>query len=189
MSGVLVPGSRPVKDVLGSLEEVHRTYRAVGSAVDKFVAPAAGRAVISPTPYLAFERGSLRNEIEAKRGHCARILEYYGRVGGLRDWLEPRLEKKKLNELDEVFGKLSTADGDLFARLSQVGEVLTEEASSIATLLLADQQRAARARILDGRKKLLPLERGLRAAMTKMQRIETSLGYVPPLNGSERRTR
>ena len=78
-----------------------------------------------------------------------------------------------------TFRQLSTADGDLFDDLVAVGGVLTGEASVIAGLLLAGQQKMARQRILDGRKKLLPLERTLSKAMLSLQRIETSLGFVP----------
>lgn len=178
LGGILIPRAGPVVDLLGTLEEIHRTYASVSDAIGRFVAPAVGRGAIKPAPYLAFERGSLRTQIENNRGHCTRILEYYGRVDGLRDWLTPRLEPAKLTELDGVFGQLATADGDLFASLARIGDVMTEEASEIVGLLLAEQQDAARRRILTGRKKLLPLERKLSAAMTRLARIETSLGYV-----------
>jgi hypothetical protein len=47
-------------------------------------------------PVIAMERGELTTLIENNRGHCTRIVEYYGRVGGVRDWLVPRLAKDKL---------------------------------------------------------------------------------------------
>ena len=59
------------------------------------------------------------------------------------------------------------------------GDVMTEESSAIAGLLLSGQQKVARKRVLEGRKKLLPLERNLATAMSKLQKIEASLGYVP----------
>jgi hypothetical protein len=109
-------------------------------------------------------------------------VEYYARVGGLRDWLEPRVKPDKLKLLDETFGQLGNADGDLFEALVGVGDILTGEASAIAGLILAGQQEIARERILDGRKKLLPLERGLSKAMNSLQRVESSLGFVPRTN-------
>jgi hypothetical protein len=182
----LIPGSGPVKDLLGSLGEVHRTYTAVSEAISRFVAPAAARQ-IDPKAYLDMERGALVRTIENNRGHCTRVLEYYIRAGGLRDWLEPRLAPKKLEKVDEAFRRLGTADGDLFADLARIGGVMTEEASAIVGLLLSGQQQVARKRILEGRKKLLPLERSLAAAMTRLQQIESSLGYVPRTGKREAR--
>jgi len=135
------------------------------------------------------ERGELITLIDNNRGHCTRIVEYYARVGGLRDWLEPRLKPDKLKALDEAFGQLGNADGDLFEHLVGIGDVLTGEASAIVGLLLSGQQKIARERILDGRKKLLPLERSLSEAMRTLQRVEGSLGYVPRMKKGRRRTR
>ena len=177
-----MPGAGPVEDLLSTLEEVHRTYASVSKAISRFVAPAVRRGPIDVKPYLAMERGELVTLIENNRGHCTRIVEYYARVGGLRDWLEPRLKPDKLKLLDETFGQLGNADGDLFEALVGVGDILTGEASAIAGLILAGQQEIARERILDGRKKLLPLERGLSKAMNSLQRVESSLGFVPRTN-------
>jgi TIR domain len=178
IGGILIPGSGPVEDLLGTLEEVHQTYASVSAAISRFVAPAARKGRIDVKPYLAMERGALVTAIENNRGHCTRIVEYYARVGGLRDWLEPRLEPEKLKVLDETFGQLGTADGDLFAALARIGDVMTEEASAIVGLLLSGQQQFARKRVLEGRKKLLPLESSLSSAMAKLQQLESSLGYV-----------
>jgi hypothetical protein len=179
LGGVLIPRSGPVKDLLGTLEEVHRTYIAVAEAIKRFVAPADRSKRIPVKTFLDMERGALVRLIKNNRGHCARIMEYYLRVGGLRDWLEPRLAPEMLESVDETFRQLGTADGDLFASLSSIGDVLTEEASAIVGLLLSDQQQLARSRILEGREKLLPLERSLATAMDTLQQIESSLGYVP----------
>lgn len=179
IGGILIPGSGPVKDILGTLEEVHRTYTSVSEAISRFVAPAVRSGQIKVRPYLEMERGVLVTLIKNNRGHCTRIIEYYIRVGGLRDWLVPRLASEKLKTLDEVFRQLGTADGDLFEGLARIGDLMTEEASAIVGLLLSGQQQVARKRILEGRNKLLPLERSLVAAMSQLQQIEGSLGYVP----------
>src|SRR5262249_30638073 len=174
---------------LGTLEEVHRTYASVSEAISRFVAPAARSGRIDVRRYLSMESGELATLIDNNRGHCTRIVEYYARVGGLRDWLEPRLKPDKLKVLDEAFGQLGNADGDLFEHLVGIGDVLTGEASAIVGLLLSGQQRIARERILAGRKKLLPLERSLSEAMRTLQRVESSLGYVPHIEKGRRRTR
>jgi hypothetical protein len=189
VGGVLIEGSGPVKDLLGTLEEVHRTCTAVSEAISRFVSPAAGSRRIDSKAYLDMERGTLVRTIENNRGHCTRILEYYVRVGGLRDWLQPRLPSEKLQTVDEAFRQLGTADGDLFAELARIGDVLTEEASAIVGLLLSGQQQVARKRILEGRRRLLPLERSLTSAMSKLQQIESSLGYVPVARKRKNRRR
>jgi TIR domain len=179
IGGVLMPDGAPSEDLRGTLDEVHRTYSAVSRAIGRFVAPVVRSGRVSARPYLAMERGELIRLIENNRGHCSRILEYYGRVGGLRDWLVRRLKEEHLEQLDQTFGRLSTADGDLFANLVQVGRALTGEASAIVGLILSGQQRLARERILEGREKLLPLERSLSDAMGRLQTVESSLGFVP----------
>jgi hypothetical protein len=184
LGGILIPGHGPTKDLLGSLEQVHHTFEVVSSAIATFLKPAGRAGSIALKPYLAMERGSLADEIERRRGHCTRIVEYYGRVGGLRDWLvEKRLPPVRLSVADKAFAELGEADNDLFLELSRVGDLLTEEASAIVGLLLAGHQKAARARILKGRKMLLPLEKDLLAALTRMQRIQSSLGYTPGARG------
>jgi hypothetical protein len=190
LGGILIPGRGPTRDLLGSLEQVHRTFEAVSGAISTFLAPAADTGSIDVRRYLAMERGSLSSEIERRRGHCTRIVEYYGRVGGLRDWLvDQRLSPSKLKTVDNAFAELGESDNDLFADLSRIGDVLTEEASAIVGLLLAGQQKLARARIRRGRQKLLPLEKELRHALSRMQKTQSSLGYTPPAAKAERRKR
>jgi hypothetical protein len=66
----------------------------------------------------------------------------------------------------------------LFRPLELIGELLANESRSVANLLLAGQEPAARQRILDGRAKLQPLEDNLTRAILELQKIESSLGYV-----------
>jgi TIR domain len=180
LGSLLIPGHGLTRDLLGSLKQVDRTFRAVSEAIASFLRPAAGRGKVSVKPYLTMERGSLSAAIERNRGHCGRIVEYYGSVGGLRDWLvDHGLEPRKLAAADAAFAELGESDNDLFARLSDIGDVLTEEASAIAGLLLAGNEKAARTRIVKGRRTLLPLERNLRAAQTRMARLLSSMGYAP----------
>jgi hypothetical protein len=183
LGGILIPGAGPVEDLLGTLGEVHRTYAAVGAAIKRFLAPVVGKGPISVKPFVEMERGFLMTLIADRRGHCTRILEHYGRVGGLREWLRSRMTPKKLAELDEVFTMLGAADGDLFDRLARIGDLLTNEAGVIAGLLLTKQEPAARQRILEGRMQLLPLEQKLNEAMVRLQSHQASLGYVAPGKG------
>jgi hypothetical protein len=175
---ILISGSNQSKDLEGTLKEVGNTYRAVTSAIMRFVSPAMGKDSIDPAPYVQMERGTLVSDIRNGRGHCGRILSYYGRHGGLRDWLKNRLDPRQLQEVDKVFARLGTADGDLFRELAEVGEVLTNESRAIVNLLVAEQEAAARRRIIDGRTKLQPIEQRLESAMHDLQQLQTSPGYA-----------
>jgi hypothetical protein len=175
---VLISDARAAEDVRSALREVDNTYRAVAQAVRSFVAPVLSAGSLAAEPYLEMERGILNSDIQNGRGHCLRILTVYGRAHGLRDWLKARLQEGNLRELDGVFEKLGTADGDLFAQMTQIGETLTNESRVIVNLLLAGQEAAARQRIIEGRRKLEPLEKSLDRAQTELKKLESSLGYA-----------
>jgi TIR domain len=176
LSDLLVSDSPAVKDLKGALREVSRTYEVVNSAILSFIAPAAN-SPIDVKPFLQMERGTLEAEIENGRGHCSLILTHYFRSGGIRDQIKDK-PGVQLTQLDDTFAQLGTADGDLFLPLAQIGSVLTTESRTIANLLLAEQEAAARKRILDGRAALAPLEAQLSAAMQELKKIESSLGYA-----------
>ncbi len=74
------------------------------------------------------------------------------------------------------------ADGDLFAALGEIGEVLTNESHAIVNLGLTGQDAAAVARLVRGRKALARLEGDLDTAMTELQELEQQLGYVPDVS-------
>jgi len=174
---LLAVHSAPGTDLRSVLEEVGKTYRVVSSAIEEFLAPAIGTASIDATPYYRMERGTLRTRIENGRGHCHQIEHIYRRAGGLRDVIATTIPAV-LGQADTVFGRLSVGDMDLFIPLVRIGDVLTSESRVVADLLISEQELAARQRIRDGRRKLAPLEAQLSDAMTELQQIEASLGYV-----------
>jgi hypothetical protein len=175
---ILASETKASKDVVASLDEVHDTYDVVSEAIDAFVEAAVLRKTIDTRAFMKLERGRLRRLIANGRGHCTRIATYYGRQGGLRDWLESRTTARKLKQADEVFGRLSTADGDFFADLARIGEVLTNESRAIVNLLLMDQEKAVQNRIIAGRKRLQPLEKELEKGISALELLERRLGYV-----------
>jgi hypothetical protein len=175
---ILASETRPAKDVVSALDEVHDTYEAVSKAIEAFVQPAISKKAIDARPFTRMERGMLNRLIANGRGHCHRIATYYGRQGGLRDRLENLTTASKLKRMDEVFAKLSTADGDLFADLAGIGDVLTNESRAIVNLLITEQDKAARQRIILGRKRLQPLEKELEKGIRALERLERKLGYV-----------
>lgn len=179
LGGVLMRKDGPMGEVAATLDEIHATYTAASEAIDRFLAPAAGarRGVLKT--YVGLAGGSLSRLVNDKRGHCSRILEHYGRAGGLREWLVERTQPSVLADADAAFGRLAMADGDLFAELSRIGEVLTDEATDIASLLRSEQVRPAAERIAAAQRTLMPLRRQLGSAMSQLQRVEASMGFVP----------
>jgi hypothetical protein len=190
LGGVLVSNDGPVGDVKGTLNEIHATCIATSEAIDRFLEPAKGPKRGLLKSYLKISGGELSRFVDEKRGHCSRIFELYGRAGGLRDWLTERAKPDLIEEADGAFGRLASADGDLFATLSQIGEVLGDESTDIVALLMGGQDRLARDRIKDAQLKLLPLRRELSALTARLQRIEAGMGFVPkkPKSGLVRAT-
>jgi hypothetical protein len=175
---ILAIESLPARDLDAALGEVGKTYAAVRSAITRFLAPALVPGPLDPQPFIEMERGELTSDIERGRGHCERIATLYGRYGGLRDAIKGRIAADVLHQADETFGRLGIADGDLFAQLMQIGEVLTGESRAIIDMLFEGRGDAARQRIAAGRAKLAPLERDLAAAITELQQIQRSLGHT-----------
>ena len=70
---------------------------------------------------------------------------------------------------------------DLFADLVRIGNALTNESRIILNLLLADQEKAARNRIIAGRKRLQPLERELEKGIDALERLKEYHGKVTDL--------
>jgi|GEM_PF-2247190 len=175
---ILITDSEATQYLNATLEEIGKTYDVVNEAIRDFITPAIGAGAMDATPFLDMERGSLMKKINDGRGHCTRILSYYGRYKGLRDSIKNKLTPEKLNEVDEIFSRLSTADGDLFEQLVRIGQVLTDESRVIVNLLMAGQEDVAKKRIIAGREKLEPLEAQLATAMSDLQRLQRSLGYT-----------
>jgi hypothetical protein len=177
---VLASNSAATEDLHVAFREIAKTYDVVNEAIIRFIAPAAGRGAPAATPYLRMERGALVTAIENGRGHCGRISAHYFRHGGLRQALQSRMQPARLAKVDGVFTRLGTADGDLFAELGRIGDVLTGESRAIARILLVEDHTAARRRILAVREKLAPLEKELARAMRELQRQQQAIGYAAP---------
>jgi len=186
LGGVLAPNSPEAADLRGALDEVGKTYRAVNSAILSFKMQAV-QPTISAEPFLKLESSDLRSEIANGRGHCHQIWNYYDRSGGLRESIARKVNEGALTSadseaFDSAFSDLGTGDMDLFEPLEEIGELLSNESRAVANLLLTGQEAAARQRILDGRLKLQPFEDKLAEAILELKRIESSFGYVTPVD-------
>lgn len=176
---VLLGDDQAVDDLRAALGEVHKTLDVVARAVEEFVAAGLTRNGLDPRSYVRFERGALSRQIRDGRGHCDLIALHYYRQDGVQAWLKTHAPKDVLTRADEVFGRLSLADSDLFWWLGQIGEALTNESRIVVNLLTADQVEAARQRVFEGRKRLAPLEADLQKSTEVLQEVEHSLGFAP----------
>lgn len=175
---VLLADSPAIGDLEAALKEVMNTFKVVSEAVKAFIRPALRDSLVAD-PYLDMAYGDLPQVIETGRGHCGRILVHYKRFGGVRDEILGRLDDAQIDELDETFEELGTADGDAFAQMTNIGDYLKNESKAIVNLLLSRRQDDARERIIRAREMLEPLEQKLSDAMVEMQQLQSSLGVLP----------
>lgn len=178
LAEIMTLESKPTADIQKSLGEVEKTYEVVTASIEAFLAPLAKEGKIKPRPYLEMERGSLLSLVKKGHGHCTQIFTHYTKFQGLREWIKPRLAPEKLMELDDVFGRLSTADGDLFMQMTNIAQVLTNESRLILNLLLSGQTEVARKRLLEGRAILLPVEEKMTEAYAELQEVQQAIGSV-----------
>lgn len=178
--GELLLDDEPAADALNSaLDEIGRTYRAINDAVEEFLsASGAATGAFDTQAYFRLARGNLNDSIHNSRGSCSRIATLYGRTGGIRQALQRRASPEMLRAADGAFAQLSTADGDLFQQMEELGQALTNESKLIANLLLAGQLDAARQRIAEAWSRLDPIEQQLQGARNALQNIQIRLGYV-----------
>lgn len=175
---VMMLEGKPVSDVQLALKEVEKTYAVVSQSIKNFLAPLAQTGKMKVKPYLEMERGSLLSTIKKGHGHCTLILTHYAKAQGLRDSLIPRLTSEQLKDLDNIFSSLGTADGDMFREMTQIGQTLTNESRVILNLLLSGQEKLAKARLIEGRNVLGPLEDRLSLAYTELQEIQQKIGAM-----------
>ncbi|MFT4015423.1 MAG: toll/interleukin-1 receptor domain-containing protein [Agriterribacter sp.] len=172
---IMTLDTQAIRDIKFALKEVEKTYDVVSKTITTFLKPVFEKK-ISYKPFLEMERGSLEKIIKQGHGHCSVILTYYKKYGGVRDAIKQHINEVKLKELDEVFEKLGTADGDLFYNMTSIGYTLTSESRIILNLLLGNQQNVAKERLIEDRNILQPLEDNMRHAFTELQDLSQSIG-------------
>jgi hypothetical protein len=178
ISKIILLDDQSNKALRGALTEVEKTYKSVLKAIQEFIEPALGVDRVDAKSYAKLARRSLATDIRNGRGHCKRILAYYATVGGLREKLTVTKSEKELAEIDSTFGKLGTADSDLFEQLEEIGRVLTNESRVIVGLLASGQDKQGRERIIAAHERLTSLEDGLDMAISELQQLQASLGYA-----------
>lgn len=181
LGDLLLDDNRHTSDLITALDEVGVTYEAVNTALAQFMSAVRDTGTgtaIDHAAYHRLARQSLLEQIHNGRGSCTRIERIYARVGGLREALQAVASPELLAEADHVFGQFATADGDLFARLEELGETLTNEARTIEGLLITGQEDAARQRIIEAAQRLRPVEESVIRARRELREIQDRLGYT-----------
>jgi hypothetical protein len=158
-----------------ALAEIARTYRAVETAVDDFLAPLRAGKALTANRYRRYARGALVARIEASRGHCTQLTLTYLEPGGLRDAVAG-VRGIPLRALDDVFDRLSQADYELFDQMAAVGRGLSDESAKIANLLISGQDAEAKTRLQRAEQLLTPLSREVNAGMAELRRIAAESG-------------
>lgn len=158
-----------------ALTEVHATYKAVLDAIDLF--RSGSDTALDHDHFARLARGRLVTEVAEKRGHCTAISVAYWESAGIRASLaSPTTDE--LQHLDEVFGTLGTADGDVFRGMTDVAVSLAGESSALANLLLVGQTGAAQGRFDEDEAVLRDLEAPLNAQMAEVLRFAGELGIT-----------
>jgi len=181
ISTVLIESSGAAADLRGALDQVSRTYDVVDAAIGDFIG--AGTAgikdrTIDPDLFGKWRGGSLKKRIRSGSGHCGFIRLHYRRHDGLRRQITGRLSPEDLKKADQIFDRLSQADGDLFAELTNIGDVLTSKSSRIVNLVRGRQEEHALKIVSQDLEELLPLQDQLSEAMAKLQQRAYRLGYA-----------
>ena len=159
-----------------AVNEVYRTYAAVRDAVDEFASLRRTRG-IRIRPLKAIAKGRLAVEVSKGRGHCTAIgLAYWG-TPGIRTALAEE-SSSDLKVFDEVFGELSTADGDVFAAMAEITVALAGEASAIANHLAAGQKAVALDRLEKDTSDLETIEAALNRHMTALISLASECGVA-----------
>lgn len=178
---VLTGDDIPMAQLAATLRELGETYHVVKAAIEQFMVAGLGAQGIDRNAYLRLERGKMTETIHNGRAHCRAIGVRYYREGGIRQALESRVDGELLALADKTFERLTHSDMDMLATMDGVGTALANESRSIVNLLESGQEPAARQRISQARKMLLPLEDKLDTAVANYKTIEGLIGYAPDL--------
>jgi len=178
LAEIMVMESKPVTDIKLALAEIGKTYDVVNKSIEKFLLPLQKKHTLPLKPFIEMERGALDKIVKQGHGHCTLIETHYKKFGGLRSIIKPLISDQQIDELDNIFSKLGTADGDLFFQMTGISDILKNESGAIANLLLCDQQQIARERLVNNRTALIPLEKCMNEAFAELQKISQTFGAV-----------
>ena len=170
--------AKPVADIRLALKEIEKTYEVVNLTISEFLEAITQQGKKSLKPFITMGRGSLERLIKKGHGHCTLILTIYTKVGGLRASVKSQLSAAQLNELDTIFYRLGTADGDLFQEMTNIAYVLTNESRILLNLLISGQNEMATKKMLDDMALIEPIEQKMNKAYSDLQEISQKIGPV-----------
>ena len=120
---------------------------------------------------LDIDGGSLSTEVERGRGHCHVIEEIYSKY--LNKWFDRVFKGDELASMTFVFGKLGSADSDLFEDLAKVAGKLEAEAAVVLGFVVKGDEANARTRVLSSLPALRPLRKTISKTMQTLYSMQS----------------
>ena len=93
-------------------------------------------------------------------------------------WSKTRRKSRLVEQADQVFARLATADGDIFQEMTSVAAALGAEATEIRGLLIKREETEAQKQLRDAQLKLLQLQKPLQGFIDEFSNLKSALGYV-----------
>ena len=156
-----------------ALGEVAKTLQVVDNAASEFLSLGIDEGALAKGSKLLFDidGGSLSTEVERGRGHCHVIEIIYRKY--LNKWFNRVFKGDELASMTFVFGKLGSADANLFEDLEKVTEKLEAEAHEILVLVAKSDEANARTRVLSSLPALRPLRKTISKTMQTLYSMQS----------------
>lgn len=119
---------------------------------------------------LTLESGQLWTRTSEARGHCHKIWNIYRR--DLKRWFSSVLAPDEASKMEELFSRLSYADSQMEAAISELTHWLTNRAQETLDLVDAGKQDEANQQIKAARKEVLPARQAINKAMNGMLQLQ-----------------
>jgi hypothetical protein len=161
-----------------ALDEIVKTYRVVDQAITDYGSLAIDDDGLrgGSRTLLAIAGGSLAVQVAEGRGHCGAIYLIYDKY--LRRWFARVLNPGEQAEIRRVFMTLGDADNSLFRDLETIAGQLTDEATGVVDLVIAQRNDDAREQVLTAYRKLQPLQRRLSEGMVRLLGLKDGFAQV-----------
>lgn len=156
-----------------ALGEVAKTLQVVDNAASQFLSLGIDEGGLAKGSKLLLDidGGSLSTEVERGRGHCHVIEEIYSKY--LNKWFDRVFKGDELASMTFVFGKLGSADSDLFEDLAKVAGKLEAEAAVVLGFVVKGDEANARTRVLSSLPALRPLRKTISKTMQTLYSMQS----------------
>lgn len=156
-----------------ALGEVAKSLQVVDNAASQFLSLGIDEGGLAKGSKLLLDidGGSLSTEVERGRGHCHVIEEIYSKY--LNKWFDRVFKGDELASMTFVFGKLGSADSDLFEDLAKVAGKLEAEAAVVLGFVVKGDEANARTRVLSSLPALRPLRKTISKTMQTLYSMQS----------------